>query len=94
MFLCRTCDEVLHPKHSYDYETPDVLKHPTQKPTELIKKLILATTTKNKGRILIPFAGSGSECVIAKSMGVKFLGIELNREYTRLASDQLRSNTW
>ena len=91
-FLCRTCDQVLHPSHLHDHETHDILKHPTQKPTELTRKLILAITKKNKGKILIPFAGSGSECVIAKSMGVKFLGIELNKEYTRLASEWLRNN--
>ena len=33
--------------------------------------------------MLIPFAGSGSECVVAQEMGVDYLGIEINPEYAR-----------
>ena len=44
------------------------------------KKLIQSRINGNNGRTLIPFVGSGSECVIAKQLNVEYLGIELNPE--------------
>ena len=59
------------------------LKHPTQKPLELSKRLLKSKINEKGGKVLIPFAGSGSECVIAKSLGIDFLGIEINPDYVR-----------
>jgi DNA modification methylase len=61
------------------------MKHPTQKPMELTKRLILSRISGGKGKILIPFAGSGSECIVAKQMGIEWLGIELNSQYVNFA---------
>ena len=64
--------------------------HPTQKPIELCRKLILSCRqTADKGYILIPFVGSGSECVAAKMLGLPFVGIELNEEYVKLARNRV-----
>lgn len=65
------------------------VNHPTQKPLELCRKLIQASK-KNKGtKMVIPFVGSGSECVAAKMEQVDFIGFEINPEYIRLARDRL-----
>jgi site-specific DNA-methyltransferase (adenine-specific) len=38
---------------------------------------------------LVPFAGSGSECVAAKKLGLPFIGVELNEDYVKLAESRL-----
>jgi site-specific DNA-methyltransferase (adenine-specific) len=64
--------------------------HPTQKPLSLCQKLIMASSVKNvKNLIVVPFAGSGSECVAAKKLGHDFIGYELNGEYIKLCQDRL-----
>ena len=59
------------------------LKHPTQKPLELTTRLLKSKINGKGGKVLIPFAGSGSECAMAKSLGIDFVGIELNPKYVR-----------
>jgi site-specific DNA-methyltransferase (adenine-specific) len=54
--------------------------HPTQKPEKLIAKLILASSPPN-GIVLDPFLGSGTTSVVAKKLGRKYIGIEINEEY-------------
>jgi site-specific DNA-methyltransferase (adenine-specific) len=41
------------------------------------------------GTILDPFAGSGTTGVVALGQSRKFLGIELNPDYVKIASDRL-----
>jgi site-specific DNA-methyltransferase (adenine-specific) len=64
--------------------------HPTQKPLELCERL-LKSCKQADGYVLVPFAGSGSECVAAKKMGLPFIGIELNPEYIKVINDRLGS---
>lgn len=92
-FVCRTCADSLHPPAELaDHRGHDVLKHPTQKPMEVTRRLILSRINGAGGQVLIPFAGSGSECVVAQELGLGFLGIEINPEYARLARAWLRHN--
>jgi site-specific DNA-methyltransferase (adenine-specific)/adenine-specific DNA-methyltransferase len=39
--------------------------------------------------ILVPFGGSGSECVAAKAAGRHFIGFELNPDYIAIAESRL-----
>jgi site-specific DNA-methyltransferase (adenine-specific) len=64
--------------------------HPTQKPIALCEKLLLSCK-QSDGYVLVPFAGSGSECVAAKKMGLPFVGIELNEEYVKLIHHRLEA---
>lgn len=90
-FMCKTCGNVLHnPSELKNHSEHDILQHPTQKPMELIKKLILSRINGNNGRVLIPFVGSGSECVVAKTLNIEYLGIELNPEYVEYAKEWLK----
>ncbi|TSA28923.1 MAG: site-specific DNA-methyltransferase [Ignavibacteriales bacterium] len=62
--------------------------HPTQKPEKLIAKLILAGS--NKGDLVFdPFLGSGTSSVVAKKLGRKFVGIELDKFYACIAEKRL-----
>jgi len=64
--------------------------HPTQKPEELIRKLVLASS--NPGDLVIdPFSGSGTTLVVAEQMGRKWLGCDLSSEYNTWTIERLES---
>ena len=66
------------------------VNHPTQKPIALCEKLLRSCKQPNtEGYVLVPFAGSGSECVASKNLGLPFVGIELNEEYVKLINERL-----
>ena len=58
--------------------------HPTQKPEELLRKLILASSNSNN-IILDPFSGSGTTLVVAEQLGRRWIGCEMNAEYNSWA---------
>ena len=64
------------------------VNHPTQKPLALCEKL-LRSCKQDDGYVLIPFAGSGSECVAAQHLGLPFVAMELNEEYIALIQERL-----
>lgn len=66
--------------------------HPTQKPLLLCDKLIRSCKQPSTdGYVLVPFAGSGSECVAAKNNQLSFVGIELNADYVKLIHERLNT---
>jgi DNA modification methylase len=77
------------PCNVYDKE---VFNHPTIKPLQIIKNFI--TNSSNKGDIVLDtFVGSGTTCVAAKELGRKYIGIELNPEYHKIAVNRLNGIT-
>jgi len=55
-------------------------KHPTQKPIEMIERMILASS--NEGDLILDlFSGSGTTSIVAKSLNRYFIGCENNPEY-------------
>jgi len=65
------------------------VNHPTQKPLALCERLLLSCKQED-GYVLVPFAGSGSECVAAKKLGMTYIGIELNAEYVDIINERLK----
>ena len=60
-------------------------KHPTQKPIELLKRIILAST-KPDAAIFDPFTGSSTTGIAAKIIGKrKFIGIDNDKSYLDLS---------
>lgn len=57
-------------------------------PPDLIKPCVLAGCPEG-GTVIDPFMGSGTTGVVALSYGRKFIGIELNGEYVKLAEKRL-----
>ncbi|MBU1102583.1 transcriptional repressor LexA [Patescibacteria group bacterium] len=91
-FLCKTCADVYDPRELKKHERHEIIKHPTQKPLELSRKLILSAMPKGNGVVLVPFVGTGSECVAAKELGKSYIGFEINPDYIRIA-EKFLSNT-
>jgi site-specific DNA-methyltransferase (adenine-specific) len=64
-------------------------KHPTQKPFELLKRIVLASTDEND-IILDPFCGSGTTGVACRCLKNRlFIGIEIEKKYCELAKKRL-----
>jgi site-specific DNA-methyltransferase (adenine-specific) len=62
--------------------------HPTQKPTQILTPLIESFCPPG-GVVLDPFAGSGSTCVAALSVGRRFVGIEMDDRFHQVACRRL-----
>lgn len=67
---------------------PNKMVHPTEKPVDLIEKIISKFTDEN-AIILDPFAGSGSTGVAAVNMGRRFIGFELDDKYFEIAKQRI-----
>jgi site-specific DNA-methyltransferase (adenine-specific) len=63
-------------------------EHETQKPLGIIAPLIEYSCPPN-GVMLDPFAGSGSALMVAKLLGRRAVGIELQEEYAEIAARRL-----
>jgi len=64
--------------------------HPTQKPLSLSRRLV--DHFSNEGDlVVVPFVGSGSECVAAIETGRHFLGAEINPAYVAIARKRIAS---
>lgn len=62
--------------------------HPTQKPLELVKRTIVASS--NAGQVILdPFMGSGTTAVAAKLLGRSWLGIERDDIYVEAAKERI-----
>lgn len=64
--------------------------HPTVKSTKLMEYLITLITPQG-GTVLDPFMGSGSTGVAAKRLGFKFIGIEKEAEYLKIAEARINN---
>lgn len=62
--------------------------HPSQKPIALINQLISASTRRGD-YVLDPFLGSGTTAASAQTLGRKWLGIESNAEYVKIAQKRI-----
>jgi len=62
--------------------------HPTQKPLELSRRIILACTDE-EDTVLDPFLGSGTTSVAAKMLNRNSIGIEKERKYLELIRKRL-----
>ncbi len=73
---------------------PEKTAHPTQKPEELIRKIVLASS-KAGGLVIDPFLGSGTTAVVSEQLGRKWMGCDLSLEYCRWAAERIeRVENW
>lgn len=91
-------DKITQTYQSDEYHPTNILRfqnasrvgrvHPTQKPTDLLEYLIKTYTNENE--VVLDFAfGSGSTGVAARNTNRKFIGIELDSDYFRIALERI-----
>ena len=62
--------------------------HPAEKPVAIVETLI----AKHDAPIILdPFCGSGTTCVAAKKLGRRWIGIEIDEKYCRIARNRVRN---
>lgn len=62
--------------------------HPTQKPVELVKKCVLASSNEG-GLIVDPFGGSGTTYAVAEAFNRQWLGSENDNDYCKIIQRRL-----
>lgn len=72
-------------------EDPERTQHPTQKPLELIERIILASCPE-QGLVFDPFMGSGTTAFAAKKNNRNYIGFEINEEYYSIIQKRLAGN--
>ncbi len=70
----------------------DLYLHPTIKPLQFIKNLIINSSQENQV-ILDPFIGSGTTAVACKELNRQYIGFELNPKFYEIANDRLNDVT-
>ena len=71
-------------------KTDGVKAHPTQKPEALLYRILLACT-KPGDVILDPFFGSGTTGAVARRLGRRWIGIERESRYVKVARERIAS---
>ena len=75
-------------KHAPHKNEPQHNNHPTVKPLTLMSYLLKLITPPD-GIVLDMFAGSGSTLMAAKWLGYRFVGIEISKNYCKIARQRL-----
>jgi site-specific DNA-methyltransferase (adenine-specific) len=70
------------------WSMPENTEHPTQKPEKLLAKIILASSQRGD-LVFDPFLGSGTTSVVAKKLGRRYVGVEIDPTYCFLAEKRL-----
>ncbi|NQU54361.1 MAG: site-specific DNA-methyltransferase [Bacteroidetes bacterium] len=73
--------------------TPDKVRygHPTQKPKDICYRIIKASSNK-KDNVLIPFAGSGSECVACDDLNRNWIAFENDEDNFIMSKKRVEKN--
>lgn len=67
------------------------LDHPTQKPLSLTDRIVVHFSAP-KALVVVPFAGSGTECVSAARNGRHFWGCDVNATYVEMCEQRLQAD--
>ena len=85
---CYDCDVVFPYREYSKHRNHKLVFHMTVKPFKLISYLVKMITPP-KGIVLDPFLGSGTLGVVAESLGFKWIGVEINEVYCRIAKKKI-----
>lgn len=75
--------DVLH--YSQESHITKKYDHETKKP-ELLTRMLINVSTRRGDLVVVPFAGSGTECAMAAKEGRAFIGYDIKKEYTEMAN--------
>ena len=63
--------------------------HDTKKPETLTRALILTCSRKND-LVVVPFAGSGTECAMSAKEKRRFVGFEITEKHANMANERAK----
>lgn len=69
-------------------QAPERENHPTQKPLEIIDRMVKASSKKGD-LVLDPFMGSGTTAISCIRNGRNYVGFELNKEYCKMIQERI-----
>ncbi|MCA6071098.1 MAG: site-specific DNA-methyltransferase [Endomicrobium sp.] len=91
IIYCKTCEKIITPTKRKLHEKHDLIIHPTQKPLSLTDKLLKSCRpNKNDYTVIIPFCGSGSECISTLQNNGNYIAYEINPDYILLAEKNIQ----
>jgi len=67
----------------------DGISHPTQKPISLTERLLKSCMVDDM-KVVIPFAGTGSECFVCEQFGIAWEAYDINQDYVDMANILVR----
>ena len=70
---------------------PSDYSHPTVKP-ETLARLLILTSSRENDLVLVPFAGSGTECAMAAKEGRNFIGFDVEPQYVNMANNRVNTH--
>lgn len=73
-------------------KTNEKKAHSTQKPAELLYRIILSTSNPDD-IVLDPFSGSGTTAAVAKRLGRRYIAFEKEEFYIKIANERLKKVT-
>lgn len=88
--------EELRPKHAlltsiWRFQPEQKNPHPAPFPIALPTRAIYSIMDGKKGIVIDPYCGSGTTLVAAKILGCDFIGIEISKDYIKLAEARLKN---
>lgn len=78
-----------HWKFTNDGSVND-LDHPTVKPEEMTRAMIL-TCSRPNDLVVVPFAGSGTECAMAVKEGRRTIGFEITEKHAKMSNERVQN---
>lgn len=70
-------------------EAPEREDHPTQKPLEIIERIINASSPE-EGVVLDPFMGSGTTAIACIKLNRNYIGFEINPQYCKMVEKRIK----
>ena len=101
--LRKEYEELRRPFNPLETNKMDVLKfsqeghitgkfdHETVKPEKLTRMLI-QTCSRPNDLVLVPFAGSGTECAMSAKEGRRFIGCDIEEKYCKMANERVKEH--
>jgi DNA modification methylase len=95
--LRKEYEELRRPFNNF-YKSTEILKvrfkpseydHDTVKP-EKLARILLKTTTRENDTVIVPFAGSGTECAMAVKEKCNFYGFEIKRYHADMSNERVK----
>lgn len=76
--------------YGYGHDDSIAYQHPATFPSKLAQDHILSWSNKND-LILDPMCGSGTTCKMARENNRNFIGIEISKEYCKIANQRIKN---